>query len=373
MLWLGLLTSFSPNYGWILFLRGCCGFMLGATAQGVPYYVEFLPVKQRAKCVLLLQGFWAIGSCMTVVCAMITLPTLGWRWFVAFCAVPTIIILTAFPFVPESARFYSVCGENEKAMEVLQNIADDNKAVMPSGVLVSEEKEHRGSLADVVSLEMRTTTFLLIIIWFVVTVCYYGIVLMTNTFIKSDNSCSLHSNNLNCQANCKTFTAEDYNDMFITTVAEFPGILLTMLLIDSLGRKLTMCLLLLAYAVLMFILMSCYLSHTVVIGIIFICRGLSVGAFQSVYLYTPEVYPTTIRATALGVCNTSARLGAMISPFIAEVLLRNSAWSALSIMGVLATVAAVASFMLPIETTGREMSETIDTKPREKNIENNKT
>ena len=35
---------------------------------------------------------------------------------------------------------------------------------------------------------------------------------------------------------------------------------------------------------------------------IFLIRALATGAFQTVYVYTPEVYPTSVRATGLGLC-----------------------------------------------------------------------
>ena len=72
--------------------------------------------------------------------------------------------------------------------------------------------------------------------------------------------------------------------------------------------------------------------------LIFVVRALITGAFQAAYVYTPEVqqshyrisfflsflvskvYPTAVRAVGLGMCSTIARLGAMITPFIAQVL-----------------------------------------------------
>ena len=41
--------------------------------------------------------------------------------------------------------------------------------------------------------------------------------------------------------------------------------------------------------------------------------------FQAVYVYTPEVYATNIRATALGVHTAAARVGALLTPFNAQV------------------------------------------------------
>ncbi len=52
---------------------------------------------------------------------------------------------------------------------------------------------------------------------------------------------------------------------------------------------------------------------------LFIIRAFATGVFQAIYVYTPEVYPTRVRAFALGVCSAAARLGAISTPYIAQV------------------------------------------------------
>lgn len=48
-------------------------------------------------------------------------------------------------------------------------------------------------------------------------------------------------------------------------------------------------------------------------------RGIIAGVFQAAYVYTPEVYPTTLRSIGVGSCSAMARLGAMITPYVAQV------------------------------------------------------
>ena len=42
------------------------------------------------------------------------------------------------------------------------------------------------------------------------------------------------------------------------------------------------------------------------------------------YLYTMEVYPTVIRAMAVGCASSMARIGAMITPYLAQVLIKKT-------------------------------------------------
>lgn len=51
----GFLSCLAPSFGWLLLLRGLVGFAIGCVPQSVTLYAEFLPTKQRAKCVVLLD------------------------------------------------------------------------------------------------------------------------------------------------------------------------------------------------------------------------------------------------------------------------------------------------------------------------------
>jgi hypothetical protein len=75
-------------------------------------------------------------------------------------------------------------------------------------------------------------------------------------------------------------------------------------------------------------------------------------------VYTPEYYPTVIRAVGLGTCSTMARTGAIITPFVAQVMLKVSPNAAISIYGAVAFLGAIVSLVLPIETKGRVLKET---------------
>ena len=51
----GAVSSFSTTYFWLLFFRFFVGFAVGCVPQSVTLYAEFLPSKQRARCVVLLD------------------------------------------------------------------------------------------------------------------------------------------------------------------------------------------------------------------------------------------------------------------------------------------------------------------------------
>lgn len=122
----GLLSAVAPNLGWLLLLRGLVGFAIGAVPQSVTLYAEFLPTKQRAKCVVLLDCFWALGACFEVVLAMAVVPTLGWRWLLGLSAIPLFVFACLTPWIPESARYFMSCGQNDKALSTLESVRSLN-------------------------------------------------------------------------------------------------------------------------------------------------------------------------------------------------------------------------------------------------------
>lgn len=147
--------------------------------------------------------------------------------------------------------------------------------------------------------------------------------------------------------------------------------------------------------------------------ILFAARGIIAGVFQAAYVYTPEVpllpflisnrfsdysvfycffflfkfflyfnefehtatlhfklvtilifslsqvYPTPLRSVGVGSCSAMARLGAMVTPYIAQVLVKTSLLLAVTVYGAAAIAAAIASYFLPYETSGKEMRETV--------------
>ncbi|XP_076816791.1 synaptic vesicle 2-related protein-like [Clavelina lepadiformis] len=361
--YMGFLSSFSPNLTWILILRGLVGFGVGGVPQSVTLYAEFLPVKSRAACILLVDMFWAIGTVFEVGLALLVMPTLGWRWLLGFSALPLLLFSLACKWIPESPRYNVLSGNPEKAYETLKRMANENKAAMPIGKLVCCKQEKRGRFQDLFATkELRKTTILLWIIWFSCAFAYYGLVLMTTELFQVQDSTqqcfrSADDNSaVDCNLQCHTLSTKDYTDLLWTTIAEFPGIFITLGIIEFIGRKKTMAVDLLGFALFSFLLIICT-SRSVMIFFLFAARAFISGAFQAAYVYTPEVYPTHIRAIGLGSCSGTARVGAIITPFIAQVMLEHSEPLAVSIYAVVSLIAAVACLLLPIETKGRSMQE----------------
>jgi hypothetical protein len=89
--------------------------------------------------------------------------------------------------------------------------------------------------------------------------------------------------------------------------------------------------------------------------ITFTARMFINSQFSLMYLYTMEVYPTVIRAIAVGCASSMARIGAMVSPFLSQVLIKQTFYGTIGIYVITAAIAAFCAYLLPIETRGREL------------------
>ncbi|KAF6024069.1 SVOP [Bugula neritina] len=362
-MYFGILSALAVTWIWLLLFRCVVGFGVSGGSQAVTLYTEILPVKARAKSIVAIEIFWVLGSAFSTILAFIVMPTMGWRWLLAFSAIPLIIFIAACFWLPESMRFNLSRGHVNAAMKTLQECADTNKKPMPLGRLIAPPKQQRrGQISDLFTKEMRRTTFLLWIIWFSNTFCYYGIVLLTTELLDIQNNdvCNAiaegHLPDVECALDCQSLTSKNYLELLWTTAAEVPGLVIVFFSIDIIGRKWSSA--------------SMFILFTIFIGLVAVCKGrifmiimlfaarcFISGSFQVVFVYTPEIYPTSCRAIGLGACSSMARFGAIITPFIAQVLLKKSIYATLAIYAVVAAAASIASLLLPVETKGKQLQE----------------
>lgn len=350
----GLLTSFSPSYAWILILRGLVGAGMAGMPHGFTLLTEYLPQKYRAKILIFGSVCWASGTMFEIVLAAIVVPRLGWRWLLVLSSIPTFLIIILFKFLPRSARYLVGAGRKKDAVKILQTIAKMNKAKMPEGELVQEAQAERGNPKLLFSRSYKRTTLQIWILWFGTALTYYGMVLASAEILQLHNAKEAGGK----QCHCSLLKHDDYVSMIVSTLGEFISLPLNMFLIDCIGRRYTGAVNFLGCS-LFFLLIQLDVSQEVLTLFIFMVRGFSTGIFNFVYIYTSEVFPTSIRASGLGTSSMFARVGAMITPFLAQVLLDASLTAAVWVYAVICFVCATAAVLLPIETKGRPLQQLV--------------
>lgn len=131
---------------------------------------------------------------------------------------------------------------------------------------------------------------------------------------------------------------------------------MTLLLLEFVGRKPTMAITFTGFGLSSLCVLVAHDRATLTF-FLFTARALISGGFQAAYVYTPEVFPTKVRALALGSCSGFSRLGALITPFVSQVLVENNKTLAICFYSILALMAAICAMFLPIETKGRKLSD----------------
>jgi MFS family permease len=199
--------------------------------------------------------------------------------------------------------------------------------------------------------------------WMIVAMSYYGLILINTSLMTLINAplSSGQGTDTGQKNRCQMLTTEDYQAMIFTTFGEMFGIPLLLFFLGRFGRR-TICTINFSCASVcfaMFLLIPRQEAWTINL-ITFIARMFISAQFSLMYLYTMEVYPTVIRAMAVGCASSMARVGAMITPFLAQVLIRETFTGTIGIYIAATATAAFFGLLLPIETRGRELKVSVN-------------
>ncbi|XP_071894904.1 putative transporter SVOPL isoform X1 [Anas platyrhynchos] len=315
--------------------------------------------------------FWLAGSLLIIGLASVVNPTIGWRWLIRIASIPGIILILVFKFIPESARYNVSTGNTAAALATLRRIAKINRATMPEGVLQEPPKERRGRFKDLIHPKYLRTTLQIWIIWLGIAFAYYGVILASAELLERDLSCGSTaplgeedpgpaSEESRSPCHCRPFGPSAYQTMIISTAGEIALNPVNILGINFLGRRLSLCITM-GCTALFFLLLNICTSSAGMTGFLFMLRALVSANFNTIYIYTAEVYPTTMRALGMGTSGSLCRVGAMVAPFISQVLMSASFLGALCLFSSVCVVCAISAFTLPIETKGRALQVCIAT------------
>ncbi|KAK3745346.1 hypothetical protein RRG08_045067 [Elysia crispata] len=356
----GFLSSFCPMYTWmaiIRFLVGCC---LAAVPQTAVLYSEYLPTNYRSAGLLFLAVFWAVGAAVQVLLAMAVMPSLGWRYLMALSAVPVLLFPTFSHWMPESARYYITCGCHKEAHRMLQMVAKENNKSMLAGKLATVDSElvARGQVKDMFTSSFRVLSCVLNGLWFLYGLLYYGLALLLPTLLNKPDGCHGYDieekDRESCIVACRAFSQKDYVDLVASAFADMPGLVVAYLLLRVMGRRASMALSSLFCGIFLLVSNIC-MGRMHLTATLFIARAMIAGGYQVLFIYTTECYPTNIRAIGLGVTAGAAKVGALLTPFIAQVLTNDSAFASFTTYGVAALWSSVLALLLPFDTRGRAM------------------
>jgi hypothetical protein len=146
----------------------------------------------------------------------------------------------------------------------------------------------------------------------------------------------------------------DFGAILAASAAELPSLLLAVGAMAAVGRRAAMSACMLGTAAALAALPAAARLPGGTTALLFAARLFVMAGFTVLYIYTPEVYPTSVRTLGLGVCNACSRLGGLVAPLVAVWLLQTSGAVVAEVGLAVACVAAgVGMALLRWETAGQ--------------------
>ena len=290
----GLASAFSPSFGFLLFARTLVGFGLGGVPTAFALFMEFLPAGNRGKWLVAIEVFWTLGSVVEAGLAWAILPKHSWRVLLLASTAPLALLLCVMWIVPESPHYLAAKGDAAGAAETLRRVsrANGRNGRLPRGVLKMPAAETSGGISVVedgnaedtsasnglnglngsrrarelkktmaglakpfatvratLSAKNRTLTLMLWFVFFAVAFLYYGVVLLTTEIhVDGDSRGRMEGGGVrggDDATRCTGHGSPDlpnrsFLDIFVSAVAELPGLAFCALALDALGRRRTL-------------------------------------------------------------------------------------------------------------------------------------
>ncbi|XP_026667654.1 solute carrier family 22 member 21-like isoform X2 [Ceratina calcarata] len=346
----GLIHSFSVNYWMFLVFE-----FIDATASAGIYSAGFIlgmemaGVKGRVLASTIICCMFAVGEMLL---GLIAMWLRSWRWIMRMVYGPAVLAILLPILIPESVRWLLANGKHEKVESIYRKMAringmqitDEAVGAFKEMNMVKLEKteqviapKKKSPVMEVLKSSVILTRLLVCsFCWLTNTFVYYGLSL-----------------------NSVAFAGDKYVNFILVAVVEIPAYFLTWFLTDYIGRKATLS-------------SSFLLSGVFCLAIQFVPSGtLSflplvlymagkwciTMSFSTVYIYTTELFPTSLRHSLLGICSMTGRMGSILSPqtpLLAQIMPALP----LILFGCMGLFAGLLSLFFP-ETLGTKLPDTV--------------
>lgn len=336
----GVASAFAPEFTWLLFLRFLTGIGVGGTLP-VDYTMmaEFLPSDRRGRWLVLLESFWAVG---TIFLALLALVAVSWgddAWRVIFfvTGLPALIGVVLRFYIPESPMYLNRNGKSDQARKVLERVARVNRRGVEVPALQPETPVHKSMFA-LFSSSYRRRSIGLFLAWALISIAYYGVFVYLPVKLSTEGFAFMRGQEF----------------LVLLALVQLPGFALSAYGVERWGRKPTLIGFLILSAV-GCMLYSLGTSPAVVIGSTLLMSFSLLGTWGALYAFTPEVYPTDLRASGMGMAGAVARFGGLFAPAIIAPIMTSHFTLSLVVLSSMLVAGAVAIWSVDVESRNRAL------------------
>ena len=336
--------AFAPNLTWLLVFRFIVGLGLGGQLPvAVTLVSEYIPAQVRGRFIVLLESFWGLGWLCAALVAYFVIPKFGWHMAFLMGGIPALYAIVIWFKVPESIPYLINRGRIVEAHALVQQIERQCGVEVIEHIIVKPVAEKKTvSFTQLWSGAFARRTLMLWLIWFGIVYSYYGIFTwLPSLLVKQGYS-----------------IVQSFEYVLVMILAQLPGYVAAAWLVEKLGRKAT-----LAGFIGMCAVSAYFFGQADTVSMIMFWGCLmsffNLGAWGVLYTYTPEQYPTNIRAFGSGWASAIGRMGGIVAPMVVtHMMVQSNGFSAIFMMftAVLLAVAAVI-LILGEETKGKTLEE----------------
>jgi putative MFS transporter len=346
---MSLACAFAGNLPALLALRLVQGIGVGGEMPVAAVYInELSKAKGRGRFFMLYEMIFPVGLMVTGQVGALVVPTLGWQVMFLIGAVPGLVIAGLLLRLRESPRWLIGRGRLSEAEAIIREIEASAPVELeppapPQEAAAARVENNRTRWTELLSPIYRGRTA---VVWTLWASAYF----ITNGLNNWMPTLYNRVYGLSLEQSLRAGT--------LTNVAQVLILLGCAFAIDRTGRRGWMMVCFTAGAVLLAALGSFASgSVTAVIVLVTLSYGI-VGSVNAVlYLYTPEIYPTRMRAIGTGSATCWLRLASAAGPLLVGYLVAAQGTGAVFLMFAAAGVIGALASTRVLETRNRRLED----------------
>lgn len=351
---MSLACAFAWNYASLFVCRTIQGIGIGGEVPIAATYInELSKARGRGRFFLLYEIVFGMGLTSAGLVGYWAVPRIGWQSMFVMGALPAFLALFLRRLLPESPRWLVSKGRLEEADGVVRGMEDfaRGRGIEPAPAAVPVDALPRQSSTHWTELFSRAYLRRTLTVWALWFCCYfvsYGLTTWLPTIYRTVFKLDVA-------------TALRYG--LVTNVAGLLGDLLVAMTIDRVGRRrwFGLAFLLGALPLAAVPIFALHVSGSLTVPRVMVCASLSYVfvASNSVacYLYTPEIYPTRLRALGSSIATGWLRAGSAAGPVLVGFLLMRYDLGAVFLMFGVVSLGGAAASLFVTETRDRVLEE----------------
>ena len=338
----------ASDFDMLLACRTLQGFGLGGEVPVAAVYIsEIARAKGRGRFVLLYELIFSFGVVAAGLVGSYVVPSIGWRAMFFIGAFPAVIAVFLQRILPESPRWLASRGRLAEAETALSQIETATQKATGAPLLPVIETDvapaGSGTWRSIFGPHYLRRTLVLWTIWFGSYIVYYGLSTWMPTLFRSVFKLPLQ-------------TALQYG--LVMNLVGLVGAAVCALTIDYFGRRSWFTISLGGSALFLGVLwIQGAQSALQVLALASCAYFFATAGAVGLYLYTPELYPTRIRAFGAGAATAWLRLASMVGPLVIGMTIAEGLNTVFATFGVVAIVGALITFFFAVESKGRILEE----------------